>query len=88
MYIAVMFHVQRFEPHTCTVTEGLGALEIHYYYDYYDYYDYYYYYYYYFIFCPDVDRSGCLYIQNTELLVVFTFVEVAFCASHVRSYKS
>ena len=75
MYIAVMFHVQRFEPHTCTVTEGLGALEVHYYYDY-------------FIFCPDVDRSGCLYIQNTELLVVFTFVEVAFCASHVRSYKS
>jgi len=25
---------------------------------------------------------------NTELLIVFTFVEVAFCAGHVRSYKS
>ena len=25
----VMFHVQRFEPHTYTVTEGFGALQMH-----------------------------------------------------------
>ena len=25
----VIFHVQRFEPHTCIVTEGFGALEMH-----------------------------------------------------------
>ena len=27
--IVVMFHVQRFEPHTCTVIEGFGTLEMH-----------------------------------------------------------
>ena len=27
--IVVMFHVWRFEPHTCIVIEGFGALEMH-----------------------------------------------------------
>ena len=26
--VVAMFHVQRFEPHTCIVTEGFGALEM------------------------------------------------------------
>ena len=29
LYITVMFRVYRFEPHTCIVIEGFGALEIH-----------------------------------------------------------
>ena len=27
--IVVMFHIQRFERHTCIVIEGFGALEMH-----------------------------------------------------------